>query len=322
MIRSNPEQEAYFQDSSYHELETIMRVAEIQEDVREQLRYHPGANIETMPDTGISSCHGYTIKGSQALEEAGIQHRIVLINEHSALLVNAGDKTWLIDMFLPHFSQPIEGQLTYYTGESNGRHVARLDSRQLINGAEGDYVSLTEKHPWLISGSSSSYLHDMRSQNSTGSRHSLVVSSYDPKNGRNAIYHFARFKHAYKEGDLQRAADAIIQMSGQFPDLDLRNDSSKKVKSIVKRLAIAKDFETATAVTESFFSSFPGASVDSRIDEYKADCLRYISQYSGQSTLAELAIKLYKRAKSQPKSFDSSISAKLEKCNSMIGATA
>ncbi|MGI9028248.1 MAG: hypothetical protein ACR2FM_05430 [Candidatus Saccharimonadales bacterium] len=298
-------------------LEVIMYAAQIQEKVRANLRFEPDSSIDDIEQTGKTNCVGYTLKGSEQLEQADIQHYVGFINGHATLLVPTSQDIWLLDMLSPELNQPLRNVLTLYGQASENRSMARLNSVQLLQQTDLDWESGFDKHPWLramqvctqISGRDSDYDRTERS-------YSLIASLFKPEFGRNLIYQYAKFNEAYDACNLLAASNAITNMAGYYPDIDMRGDSAKKVKSVVRRLAIAGQFSEADAVTDAFFSSF-SVSQDSRVGEYKADCLRYIAQHSGQKTLAKRALELYQSAKKNPNSFNKSISAKIEICNTL-----
>lgn len=294
------------------ELSTIINAARVQEDVRSRLVYVPGANPDSFRDSGESTCIGYTILGSEKLEETGIDHSVGYINGHATLLLNTEKGRWLLDMLAYEMNQPIEYAVLTNDSEANGRKLVWVNAHNLLEQTDLGWEEGPGKYPWLAlpqKAPSTSRIQD----SGASAAPALLMSIFSPELGRKVIYEYAKFKNAYDNADLAEASDALVAMAGIFPEADIRSEAPSKVKSIVKRLAIAHDFDRALATTNAFFDSFD-FSQDSRVEEYRADCLRYIARHSGQKNVAATAIELYKHAKSRPHSFNGSISAKLDLC--------
>ena len=209
-------------------------------------------------------------------------------------------------------SQPIDDKiLGLYAREQ--RTLARINGQAMAQDGDVDINSAVQDHPWLtVKSSNYSRFKDKRYD-----PQNLIASIFNAENGREMMYNLAKFRESYRENDLNTAAQSVIAMHGSFPDIDLRTDTTRSIKSLVRRLSIASDYETAAQVTEAYFSSFADIN-DTRVVEYKADCLRYIARYSGKRTLAERAIELYKRVEKAPNAHRDVVKTKISLCKPLI----
>ncbi len=302
--------EATTQNTS--DLEIIMRAAQVQEKVRSRLWFKKGATIDSLYESGITNCSGYAIVGSEELEKQGIPHFVGMANTHAATYVVTSSDIWLFDILSPELSKPITQDINYFDDTNKDRILARLNARNITFATEGDYMSILSENEWL------SIRKDFDARGRAEgqyARHcqSLVLALFTPKLGRAMVYQRQKFVDAHESGDVIGAANALLNMKGQFPDLDLRTETPECVKTTVKRLSSRGSYVMARKVTDAYFESFQGIS-DSRVKEYQADCLRYIAKFSRQGNLAQRAIKLYESTMHNPKSYRSSIKAKIDLC--------
>lgn len=294
------------------ELEIIMTAAQVQESVRRTVTFSPYSRIDDLRTTDTANCVGYAKLGSVGLEDRGVRHYVGFVNGHATLLIPTPDNMWLFDMLSPRLSQPMGRELLNRQPTRTERSLALMSGRGIVLNGAVDPIGATQKYPWLSTERGSHRINHPDSEYSAGSRN-LILSMYQPEPGRKAIYHYAKFNEAYEDKNLIEAAESLKQMHGLFPDIDMRGTSPQRVKSTVKRLAIARNFDLAREAAEAYFASFTH-STDSRVAEYQADCLRYIAKFSRQGNLAKRAIELYESTKRNPKSHRSSIKAKIDLC--------
>lgn len=296
-----------FNESSRGEIEAVQRnaVAHLSFD------WHGESVIDGLESAVKADCAGYTILGSEALQRKGIAHRVGMINGHATTTVQIEGAVWLMDNLSPHLNQSLEGNQFGETELPGGRLSAVIDGDLLASNAGLNPINAYVKHPWLEAKRKKA-----RDQWSSVGTNYLLISTFEPELGREMIKNHAQFREAYCAERIEDAAQFVVKMAGRFPEIDIRQDDAKKVKSLVRRLSAKRNFDIAQETTEAFFSSFQDIK-DSRVVEYKADCLRYIAKYSGQRRLARIAIDLYQLAIQKPKSYDSSISAKIRLCNGL-----
>lgn len=300
---------------SASELEVIMRAAQVQEHVRSQLWYQERADIDDLYRTGTTTCAGYAIMGSEELEAAGLPHYVGLANTHAAAYVITPDNIWLFDMLSPKLNKPVTNDLLYFNDSDPNRILARINACNITLASGDDYITTLSKNEWLSTKANKITYPGVERRYA---RHpqNLIITLFTPELGRKMVYQRKKFVEAYNNQDITGAAQALIKMKGTFPDLDLRTETPRCVKSIVRRLAAAKDFDTAREVAHAYFSSF-GNIQDSRVAEYQGDCLRYIANHSGKKSLARRAMDLYEVSRQNPASDKTVIRNKINLCRAI-----
>lgn len=265
-----------------------------------------------------ANCLDFTYLASEKLSHKNTPHKIGCANGHFFIVgnVNAGDRieTWLIDSLSPKLSQNIDEALNVSATNDEKRDLAYfLPCKLKINHLPGG-IHPHDMYPWLsLKGNFSKA--DNSSQIITKDR--LILSMFEPELGKSVLKEFGKFHSGLNEANIAVASSAIIKMSGVFPDIDVRSCYPNNIKKLVKEVAHNGYVDTAEEVVEAFFDSF-GPSQDSRVTEYRADCLRTIAKETGRKELAKRAIAMYRTALKSQKSSKDSINNKIAISQSII----
>ena len=313
--------------------DSYRKALEVQDFVYQTLTYQQKSDLDRLdlPESvRRTNCIGFSLVGSEWLEHAGVEHYLAVANGHATTLVvdesNQGTNIWLMDMLSPRLNQKLSGVISpedleeteHKPGEPPARSVLAIYGDRIASHAsypkDLGLDAIYMRHPWLLVNNSTS-----------NPKTKLVWSIYHPDAAKEVFPAYAKFHDATvnekpDDYDLDSAADAVIELGGSFPDVDIRGDSPKTVKTIVKKLAIAGDVERAEAVIKSFYSSF-GFSKDTRVAEYQADCLRAVAKFSGASgyirrRFLNQALDLYTGIARRPY-VSTSVVGKIAACNSL-----
>ena len=311
-----------------HLLPIILRT---QKQAREGLWYDRKSPIDQLDVSGRTNCIGYTIKGSEALERESVEHYVGVLNGHATtvapLAAENGTRLWLVDMLSPELNSDISEAIEYSSSPLegisselavNGRVLMIVEGGGIGPGSHYSRDKLIEKHPWLQIEESNIW----SSLNSFSRSQKLILTLFEPIIGREVIYHYAKFLES-AEDKPEQAAESLKLLAGVYPDIDIRGSSPKLVKSVVRRLAHGGKVDEAVAAVGYFFDSF-GPSTDTRVAEYKADCLRAIAKVRGTTgtntdarDLLEQARDLYRGVVRRPQAYRS-VLGKLAACDALL----
>jgi hypothetical protein len=296
----------------------LEQVAAAEQYVKAALQYdYDGTSkIDDLAAGTAARCTGHTIVGSQKLEETGVRHYVAMVNGHATIIVPTEDDLWLSDMTSPRLSQSVRDNLLFYGSSHPNRSIARIDTTMLIAASGLDRAEAEKKIPWLRLDPTVYRSKEFTTSEEMLRGYNMIISLFQPEQGRESIYLFKKFNEAYEESDFAGAGQNLIAMDGQCPEADIRSEFFKHAKSTIRRLAAAKRFDEAEAARRSIFDAMTFSS-DSRVKEYNADCLRYIAAHSGELGMAAKAIELYRSAREHPNAFKSSISAKIDLCSNL-----
>lgn len=290
----------------------------IQSAVRNSLRYDPQAFLEDVDsDDQLATCAGYTLVGSEALERAEVPHYVAMMNEHSNIFVpfgsDNGRRVWMADMLCSDLSQDVTDIFALYkTDGATNRSYGTLVTSKLDTGPY-DQHSVVGQYPWVALKE-----YPDPKLEAPGNRR-LIVTLSEQEVGRASLMKYTTFRDSMRIHDEDAATQAILDLHGEFPDIDIRGDSVKGVKGLVKNLARQGEVDRARDVTAAFFDSFVGE--DSRVYEYRADCEALVANISGSSEFAHRAVKLYEKALAKRKIDKSSVVGKLACSRQLLEAT-
>lgn len=281
---------AGFPDPEFRTQAQIVALTDkVQDIVGQSLWFEGSSSVEDTIRNQSATCVGYAIAGSEALEQAGIKHNIAFVNGHSTIFTpydqDDGSKIRLVDMLTPDLTQDISDKFVLYQHTAKdgdrGRSFGVLNTRHLKNASPA-------KNPWL----EVKEYNDARLEPASNKR--LIVTLFTPEDGREVVANYACFKRAAENEQYKLATDALLELDGVFPDIDIRGESPKLVLNIVKKLSRDGRIDEAREVTRSFYDSFIGN--DTRLYEKRADCVQEIAKISKKPEFAKRALELYRNS--------------------------
>lgn len=282
--------------------------------------------LDSITSIQTTDCFGYTLVASECLEKASVDHWVAYANGHAFLLVPfSGGKTYFMDALSPGLNGFVENALERGDQEAITRQIAEskravvmLNTQTMgsLIGKSADTIA--EKHPWFtkkeFSGSRGVSEKDP-SHSRYQSKYKLIMTAFDPKDGRNSIRDYVSYDIAMSANDIGTARDAMLSMSGVFLNADARQDHTE-VRSLVRKLCVT-DPESAAKVAETYFDSNFKNLHDSRIHEAKGDVFRVIARMAGMKSAAERASAAYQEAVKMPHSFTAAVLGKLSVAQSL-----
>ncbi len=301
------------QKLSYPGIEAVVAdFEEAQTEVRSRLRYHDHQPWDEFDQRSPANCLGFTALTSEILEERSIRHKVGFVNGHAMIyaLIDDGEKheQWMFDSLAPRLNQRVDNAFVPISHEEDDRDFAFVFPASIKTDHLSSGVPLGQKYPWLSLAGESAH-HKLERRNPLN--HRLLATLYAPATGRAVLASYQEYSSGIENEQNNRAAQAVIAMSGVFPDIDIRSYHPSTVLRLVKDLSHEDQIEPAEQVVDAFFDSFE-VSRDTRVDEYRADCFRAISKITGQGHFATKAIKLYEDIMRRPKAHKSSVAGKLE----------
>lgn len=283
--------------------------------------------LDTIASRQITNCFGYTLVASECLEEAAIDHWIGYANGHAFLLVPFGKQTYFMDALSPQMNGFIDNALERGSNvtmadetQNHGRGVVMLNTQVMAANLGINPDSTAEKYPWFTmkqTPNSVGMSEELKAVAKYASKYRLVMSVFEQHTGRSSIEEYVSYELAMSVGDIDTAHDAIMNMSGRFPNLDARQDHHE-LRNLVRKLCV-RDPEAAAAVTERYFSTNFRNLRDSRIHEAKGDIFRTIARMAGFRNAAEQAADAYQEAARMPHAFKAAVLGKLSVAQSLVG---
>ncbi len=295
-------------------------------------------SLEEIKEKQIANCFGYTCVTSELLDQVGINHWVAYGNGHAFILVpteNEGQEmVYFVDPLLPHLNQYIDNSMRRGSAKSirgglsqRERNAFMLDTAQFCRNLGADIDDLPNRHPWLVfqKGDKQSY-QDYRDAYFNGSsedeknrlqrKFMIIVSAYPSDTGRKMIEEYVGYQQALASTDVNRACDNLRNLSGLYPELDVRYEQTE-FRQLINALCETGQTHTALQLVEDYFNGLEQASQDSRVYVNKADCLRSVASSCGSIALAnqlfDKAEQEYQRAANHPKSFKQQIMGKIKK---------
>ncbi len=291
---------------------SVAQFEEVQSEVKSRLRYEHSRPWDEYDSRPVANCIGFTVLGSELLQERGLRHNIGFVNGHATIisLIDDGEKheQWLFDMLSPQLNQQVDKAVHPLAFNDDDRDFAFLFPHYLNTRHLDQGVHPADEHPWLSLEKPNFHSPDIGYANGLSQR--LILTLFRPEQGREILTHYQEYRQGVDTEQNLQAAQAVISLSGRFPDIDIRTDHPPEIKRLVKDLSYEDNIEGALEVTNAFFDSFSPSS-DTRVDEYRADCLRAISKISGKSEFAKRATEIYESILSRPKASTQSVAGKL-----------
>lgn len=296
--------------------EALVEFNDVQTEVNSLLRWDElKSDDERMP----ANCVGFTVLASEILQDRDMRHKIGFVNGHAMIiaLLDDGNKheQWMFDPLSPQLDQNVDSALSPMSVRSDERDFAFVFPERIRTNHLDHGIHPADMHPWMALEKPTFISPD--SSYSSGLSKRLIMTLFKPELGRDVLKDYQEYRRATEHEDLSNAARAVIEMSGLFPDIDIRTHHPSTIQRLVKDLSHEGYVDTAEDVTEAFYSSF-NPSNDTRIEEYKADCLQAISRISGRSEFAKRAVEIYKELMRRPRASKNSIAGKLAVSQSML----
>ncbi len=300
--------------------EVIEEYVEVQNEVHDELRYDGHWGVSSSDTREPANCIGFTNLMSEKLDERNLRHKIGFVNGHAILmsLIDNGEshEQWMFDPLSPKLNQNVDKAIHVMSKKIDEREFAFLFPQMLRMNHLNQGVQPSQLYPWMSAGGSHELVgpDSYYSERITGR---LITTLFPPELGRRVIDEYQRYRDGVDYENIQMAAEAVLKMSGIFPDIDIRTHHPPEIKRLVKDLSRESMVDEAEAVTEAFFDSFKPSN-DTRVDEYKADCLQAISKISGRSDLGKRAVLIYQELMKRPKASKASIAGKLAISQAML----
>lgn len=272
--------------------QTVNLSEAVQDVVRQGLRYADTASIQSLETDQVTTCVGYSIVGSEALEKADVSHYVAFMNGHANLFVpvevDHSRRVWMVDMLCSDLNQDVTDYFTLYKhDQAEARSYGTLRASSLLSD-KMSYDAMYKEYPWV----GIKEYPDERLEPDSNRR--LIVTLNEPLQGREVVRKYAEFKEAYESHEQDAAFLALRGLAGRFPDVDIRGTSVKRVKNLSRKLAEDGRIDDAKEAISAFFGSFIGS--DPRLPEYTADCARDIARVSGRPEFARRALQLYENS--------------------------
>lgn len=299
--------------------ETLELARKVQSIVSQSLRYDPQAKLKDLADSQRANCVGYSQVASESLDVVGVGHYIAFMNGHASIFVRTTDddesRIFMVDPLCVDLTQEVTESFNLYgQQDASGRSYGTILSSRFNVGTTMDFDELKSKYPWV----SIKEFSDIKLETTNNRR--LIVVLDQPELGRKVLGHYARFMEDLAEDNWREAAVQIVNMSGNFPDIDIRGESVQRIRKIVKHLARSGEPDLAAEVIDSYYDSFIGE--DPRVPEYRADCNRDIAVATGQSDFMRSAIALYEKATQNRRANNECVLGKLATSRARLQAQA
>ncbi len=304
--------------------DAITAFTDVQTEVRSILRYEDKEPWDEFDNRQPANCVGFTALTSELLEERSIRHKIGFVNGHATIIALLDDGTrhqqWMFDSLSPKLNQNIDAAFSPMSVTEDDRDFAFVFPERVKTDHLDSGLHPADKYPWLTLEKPTFSAPDVGYSNGLSKR--LILTLFRPEQGREIIRGYSDYSQSIDRTnkiilDTAQASQAILDMAGVFPDIDIRTDNPAFVRRIVKELSKKDEVQKALEVTEAFFDSFEPSN-DTRVGEYKADCLRAISKISGKSEFAKRAAEIYEEIMTRPKSSTAALTGKLAVSQSMI----
>jgi hypothetical protein len=272
--------------------QTLVLAESVQDLITQSLRFDKEAELSDITENQATTCVGYTIAGSEALESAEVDHYVAFMNGHANLFIplesDNETKVWMLDMLCQDLSQDVSDNFMLYKHDEDAERSYGTLRTNAFNSEKFRNEEIHKQYPWVALKDYEDYRLE------PGSNRRLIVTLAEPALGREDVKKYAEFREAFDKNDLESASQALLDISGRFPDIDIRSCSVKRVNSLVKKLAYSGHIDEAREVTVAFYDSFVGS--DSRVLEKRADCIKEIAKASGRPEFAKKAVSLYEKS--------------------------
>lgn len=265
--------------------------------------------FDTLDAEQVTNCMGYATVLSESLEAVGIEHYICYAYNHFMVavptVVDGRLRLRSYDALFGSMNQDLTDMLSKGNAETmlrdlrsgQPRSSAMLDLGELAK-ASGVGSDPTGRDNWLTGLPGKGQLtdgHTMEHERKLYNTNcTAVLSLFQPGPGRDMLRQYAEYKVGGLHGDTRRASGAILRMSGLYPEIDVRVED-QLVEKLVRRLCADRQFETATAVVDSYMSSF-SISAEPRVDGMRGDLLRIIATQGSCPDTAEKMESAYTSA--------------------------
>ncbi len=191
---------------------------------KRQKRYS-ALDKNTIKQKQIVDCYGYTIATSQILELLNIHHQIAFANTHSFVIAEAEKKPFIVDSYLPCISGPIS-PLTICHKDCLASEVFSINlyEHSLNNCKISSPNNFLRENPWIRFSKNANKLGSSdREDLQPNANPSLIVRTFEPKDGIRALYAFDNFKVKTANNKLTEAYLMTKELTTSYPDIDIRN---------------------------------------------------------------------------------------------------
>jgi hypothetical protein len=309
----------------------------MQEVVHESLRF-PSSGVpskrrgettfDTLLEEQVTNCLGYAAVASECLEAAGVDHYVTFANGHW-LVSRPSDnhnRFWLVDMHSPRFSQEVTSVLSRGTPRAladqvatHGRGVAMLDTRIFAKTGNKTMEVLASNHPWTTIAKQGLLLSRSANDNEESryiTAHTLVMSVFAPKVGRQLLHNYVRFQNAVDHNNLTIASEELAAMHGLYPEIDARAPHGE-IRRLIKNLCALGEFAQAGLAAEHYAASF-SLTEDARLKELEGDMYRHISKASQDPEFAARSCEAYQQAANSTRRSSSKVLGKVAASNNLV----
>lgn len=258
---------------------------------------------EILQESQYTNCYGYTIVLSECLDEARIPHHIVYTNGHAfvmvsdftsyAWMVDAGDLAMSGDMLraLPktalskvpqQISAHDRGSVKFWTEE----YFAGVKPQTPIE-------SVSSKIEWLsVAPSNKNY--QFKTEQEFRADHTLWLSIYEPKRGREVIEEISRINHFVATGRFMEAYTKIKSIHGLHPNIDERSNRTE-IRDIIIGLVASGCVDQAIETTDGVAAGFhQDLNPNITLQAWGADQTREIGAITGRVDILQRAVDLYR----------------------------
>lgn len=247
-----------------------------------------------------TNCFGHTIVASECLDDIGVEHFIAYINGHSVVLVvdEKSEKAFVLDAAMADFCVETTGFVDLKAaidGLATDKLYGdtRFDSQTFIHEqrAKKQLPELIEKLPWLSFSTERKLFTDKDVKRDF----TLFARLYPSVPGRLMLQHHHDAFVRYERGEYSEVSDAVVELDGIWPDVDMRGYDDSILGSAIKKAIANGLYDQAVQMAVAYDSSLmPEDVTKNRL--VLADTLRKIARGSRRADIAKAALNLYERS--------------------------
>lgn len=307
-----------------YEDEVARMAHDISTTVRRSLRFHYDSDhpsqitSEAIGETRTTTCYGFTILASEALEAADIEHWIAYANNHGFILVPQYEKG--TTLFINPSDPRLDGEISQHQAhfqpqvirdglEQHPRKSAWFSSElyakfskgvtfvHLLGSASNDWLTLENKKALTAAKCYSDRGNTYFKREKEQGLRQLVTSIYEPRDGRRILQQYGQFQHFVTKGDTTEALAYFRALQDQYPEIDIRNDQHFFTK-LIAQLAEQGVSEEAHEAIDQLYANLSQTN-NPLADMIRADYVRFLGHTSADRQSLERAMDLYKQAENE-----------------------